>query len=41
MMGYYYNMMGFGPGFGGLTMLLLWVALVLAIIALVKYIKNK
>ncbi len=41
MMGYYYNMMGFGSGVGGITMILLWILLVLAIIALWKYINKK
>lgn len=40
MMGYYYNTMGFGPGVGGLTMILLWILLVLAIVALWKYINS-
>lgn len=41
MMGYYSNMMGFGAGFGSLTILLLWILLVLTIVALVKYISKK
>jgi hypothetical protein len=41
MMGYYSNMMGFGSGFGSLTILLLWIVLILGIVALVKYINKK
>ncbi len=41
MMGYYGNMMGFGPGFGSLTILLLWILIVFGIIALAKYIRKK
>jgi hypothetical protein len=41
MMSAYYNMMGFGSGFGSITILLLWVVLVLSIVALVKYISKK
>ena len=41
MMNYYYSMMGFGSGYGGITTLLLWVVLILSIIALWKYISKK
>jgi hypothetical protein len=41
MMSYYYNMMGFGSGFGWLTMLLLWILILLGIVALWKYISKK
>ncbi|MEK7620089.1 MAG: hypothetical protein AAB413_02520 [Patescibacteria group bacterium] len=41
MMGYYSSMMGFGSGFGSVTILLLWILVVLGIVALVKYIGKK
>lgn len=41
MMSFYSNMMGFGSGFGALTILLLWILVILGIIALVKYIGKK
>ncbi len=39
MMGYYYGMMGYG--LGGITMILFWVLMILAIAALWKYLSKK
>ena len=41
MMGWYGNMMGFGAGFGTVTVVLLWALMILGIVALWKYVSKK
>jgi hypothetical protein len=38
---FFNGMMGFGSGFGGITVILLWIMMILGIAALWKYVNKK